>query len=68
MDKQKENDILRNAVLLDDARAVTEIINDLPRDFKLLFVGQVLGFATAKGIDTNPPPTPTVEMAAEIAV
>ena len=60
MNKQKELDILKEAILTDETRELVEVISSLPRDYRLIFTGQVMGFVAAKGIMPEPPrPTAT---------
>ena len=66
MNKQKEFEIVKGAILTDDTRELVEIVASLPRDFRLIFTGQVMGYAAAKGI-TPDPPRPTAPAAAQVA-
>lgn len=48
MSKQKEIDLLKNAVMTEDTQAIVEIVSKLPRDFRLMWLGQVMGYAAAR--------------------
>ena len=69
MNKQKELEIVKGAILTDDTRELVEIVSKLPRDFRLIFTGQVMGYVAAKGIMPEPPrPTATTAAARTTAV
>ncbi|MCL2703864.1 MAG: hypothetical protein FWE91_09695 [Defluviitaleaceae bacterium] len=66
MNKQRGIDIVKGAILNEDTQEFVEIVSKLPRDFRLILTGQVMGYAAAKGIDTEPP-RPTTPAAAQMA-
>jgi len=63
MNEKKEFDILRGAILNDDDTQFVEIVSKLPRDFRLILTGQVMGYAAAIGVSSEPP-RPTAPVAA----
>ena len=63
MNKQKEIDLVKNAIMTDDTQEIVEIVSKLPRDFRLMWLGQVMGYAAARGITADPTPPPAAPTA-----
>ena len=63
MNSQKEIDLVKNAIMTDDTQEIVEIVSKLPRDFRLMWLGQVMGYAAARGITPDPPPMPPASAA-----
>ena len=56
MNAQKQINLVKNAILTDDTQEIVEIVSKLPRDFRLMWLGQVMGYAAARGVTLDPSP------------
>jgi len=57
----KEMEIIRGILSKEDAdsvQAVAQIVSGLPRDFRLIFVGEAMAIAKMQGVGTQPPTPP----------